>query len=400
MKYTSCQENAKNELEHFLLGSEDVIILSAPAGRGKSYLLDTMLGDLDEVNQLAKILDVPQLNKVSMTAMSNKAARVINGVTFDSLLGLRPKPNFKTGKTYRQRIGGKGRPQANSIIVLDEAGMLDSDGLKHLAELTHGCKVILSCDRYQLPPVGEAESPIFNMGIRMVEMETPVRQSEGSPLLLLCDALREGVKNQTLTDIIESDEVYYVGDDEAKHFFENMTDEDRVIGYTNDFAIRLNQIVRNFKGIDGFWQPGELLVSNGILRQNEQILLNNEDTLMVQDVGSETINEWGIHCTELYTSKGGFLVPNNPSDVSTLLAKYKRAQDWRSWYGLKETVPDLRGTHTVTAHKSQGSTYNNVLINLNNLKKAYWQDKNLFYRLLYVAISRAKGKVLLYGSLF
>ncbi|CAL9958816.1 Dda-like helicase [Vibrio phage D292] len=400
MEYTPCQEKAKEDLQSFLLNPEaDVIILSAPAGRGKSFLIENELSNPTEVNEYARMLDLPEVSGVKMAAMSNKAAQVIKGVTFDSLYGLFPKPNFTTGGTVRTRKGGNGNPQFNKVIALDEAGMLDSDGLRHMGELSHNCKVILSCDQYQLGPIGEAYSPIFDAGIEIIEMHTPVRQSEGSPLLMQCDALREGVKNQVLMPLVESDEVIFVNDDQAEHFFANMTPNDKVLTYTNELAIRLNQVVRNLKGVSGFWKVGERLVSNGIIKQGTTVVVSNEQEMTITEVGDHVINEYGLDCVQVYTDIGGFNVPTDPNQLSQLLNKLRRAKDWHTYYAVKETVPDFRGTWSSTVHKSQGSTYGDVFINLNNLQKAKWQDKNLFLRLLYVAVSRAKGRVLLYGQL-
>lgn len=400
MKYTPCQEKAKEDLHSFLLNSEsDIIILSAPAGRGKSFLIENELQNPTEVNEYARILDLPEVQEVKMAAMSNKAARVINGVTFDSLYGLFPKPNFQTGGTVRTRKGGNGSPQFNSVIALDEASMLDSDGLRHMSELSHNCKIILSCDQYQLGPVGEATSPIFDAGIEVIEMHTPVRQSEGSPLLLQCDSLREGVKNQVIMPLVQSDQVVFVNDIEAEHFFTNMTENDKILTYTNDLAIRLNQVVRNLKGVNGFWKVGERLVSNGIIKKGTTTLVSNEQEMTILSVGDLVINEHGLECIQVYTDIGGFNIPIDPNQLTQLLDRLRRSKDWHTYYSVKENVPDFRGTWSSTVHKSQGSTYGDVFINLNNLQKAKWQDKNLFLRLLYVAVSRAQGRVLLYGSL-
>lgn len=400
INYTPCQEKAKEELEYFLADPhQDKIILSSPAGCGKSFLVQSLLGNLEDVNSFRKILDTSPIEKVEMAAMSNKAAQVINGSTFDSLYGLFPRPDFKTGKTFRQRKGGSGKTQRDAVIVIDEAGMLDSDGLRHLNDLTHRSKVILTLDRYQLPPVGEPEAPIFDLGIPVIEMSTPVRQAAGSPLLELCDSLRDGVKSQVQMPIFESNQVQYVTDEQAIDFFTHITPNDKVLTYTNDLAVRLNQVVRSYKGIDGFWKEGEILVSNGILKSNGTIQVSNEQKMEVLAVGDECTNEWGMQCHYVMTDKGSFMVPIEHSSVKSLLDKSKRAKDWHTYYGIKESVPDFRGAWSSTVHKSQGSTYNDVFINLNNLKKAKFQDFNLFLRLLYVAISRTKGKVLLYGNL-
>ena len=57
----------------------------------------------------------------------------------------------------------------------------------------------------------------------------------------------------------------------------------------------------------------------------------------------------------------------------------------------------LRLPHACTIHKSQGSTYENVYIDLDSFKAC--KDRETLARLLYVAVSRAKNHVYFHGSL-
>jgi exodeoxyribonuclease-5 len=64
---------------------------------------------------------------------------------------------------------------------------------------------------------------------------------------------------------------------------------------------------------------------------------------------------------------------------------------------LKNQFPDLRARDSQTVHKSQGSTYETVIIDLSNLSTCHLPK--LVARLLYVAVSRAKTRVILFGTL-
>ena len=59
--------------------------------------------------------------------------------------------------------------------------------------------------------------------------------------------------------------------------------------------------------------------------------------------------------------------------------------------------PDLRYTYASTINKAQGSTYDTVYIDLNDLAKC--NDRDLQLRLLYVAVSRARHKVVFTGDI-
>ena len=62
-----------------------------------------------------------------------------------------------------------------------------------------------------------------------------------------------------------------------------------------------------------------------------------------------------------------------------------------------KVTKDLDYGYCLSVHKSQGSTYDNVFINLNDILRCRTiLDRN---RLLYVALSRASKKVFIYNSL-
>ena len=58
---------------------------------------------------------------------------------------------------------------------------------------------------------------------------------------------------------------------------------------------------------------------------------------------------------------------------------------------------DLRLAYASTVNKAQGSTYDNVYIDLNDIGKCY--DKDQVRRMLYVALSRARHKAVFTGDI-
>ena len=66
-------------------------------------------------------------------------------------------------------------------------------------------------------------------------------------------------------------------------------------------------------------------------------------------------------------------------------------------YKLKQQYPDLRPRDAATVHKAQGSTYETVFLDLDDLSTC--RDSQMAARLLYVAFTRAKKRVVLYGHL-
>lgn len=80
------------------------------------------------------------------------------------------------------------------------------------------------------------------------------------------------------------------------------------------------------------------------------------------------------------------------TNSSLSLAK-RRARAWRNFLTFKECVICLDFPYAMTVHKSQGSTYKNVLIDTQDIYKCANRNFNLYLRLMYVAISRSSDMV-------
>lgn len=71
----------------------------------------------------------------------------------------------------------------------------------------------------------------------------------------------------------------------------------------------------------------------------------------------------------------------------------KRAKAWRDCLSFKDCVICLDFTHAMTVHKSQGSTYNTVFIDSDDIGICANTNFEMYMKLMYVAISRASHKV-------
>ena len=70
-----------------------------------------------------------------------------------------------------------------------------------------------------------------------------------------------------------------------------------------------------------------------------------------------------------------------------------RAKAWRDFLTFNDCVICLDFAHAMTVHKSQGSTYKTVYVDMNDLYKASNVSMIDYLKLTYVAISRASHKV-------
>ncbi len=69
----------------------------------------------------------------------------------------------------------------------------------------------------------------------------------------------------------------------------------------------------------------------------------------------------------------------------------ERTKKWKFFFELKELFVDVKYTYASTIHKLQGSTYETVYIDLSEIENM--KDKDMMFRLLYVAITRASTNI-------
>lgn len=130
-------------------------------------------------------------------------------------------------------------------------------------------------------------------------------------------------------------------------------------------------------------------------KNNPRILTDAQYT--IRNIGNEEDHFGMFKYRSVFLDGRPADVPVNSLQYNGVLKSLQRNKDWRTYFNLKERFVDLRDGTAITTHKSQGSTYDRVLINLNNFKRC--PDKVMLARLIYVAISRARTEVYLYGQL-
>jgi len=411
------QQAAADGFMKFLFGPEKELCISGPGGVGKTYLLSYLIDHvMPEYHKMCQMMGIPPLyTEVVMTATTNKAAEVLATATqrptstIHSFLSLVIKENYETGVTYLDR--GKGWTiHYNQIIVIDEASMIDTPLRKLIHEGTMNCKIIYVGDHCQLSPVMEAISPVYANNLPFYELEEQMRTT--IPELQAVNAqLRETVKTgvfhpiKAVPGIID----WFDGDQmeaEIARTFKQQTHEARILAYTNQRVIDYNAHIRELRGLGADFTVGEFLVNNSNVTLSSNTM-HVEEEVEIIDIASqhEFIDIEGqaelevVTCTlqnrysEVYRD---VMVPVDRDHYTKLLKYYAKQRMWRTYYALKN-LPDLRQRDAATVHKSQGSTYDTVFIDLHDLSTCRHPDQAA--RLLYVAFSRARHRVVCYGEL-
>lgn len=328
-------------------------------------------------------------------------------------------------------------------------------------------KIIFQGDTYQLPPVGEKQSYAFVKCYKINYLNEIVRQKDNNPIRDILDILREDIKNKTYRFLEyisknrnnsyfnELNEGYIIcGKDRFRELInKSFSDEEytknidmyRIIAYTNNCVsswnnyIRSNIIKDNNKAII---TKNDLIMSyETIVDEYLSTIINNSEEYIIKDIVNYVDDKYNFKgfLVKFQMIHGGFITKPlfiiDHKDKFTIqkydkvitelinIAKNSsaatRGSKWRDYYNFKKKYllacniinrngkiiysRDIDYGFAISAHKSQGSTYDNVFVDINNMvfdsNNIPYSNQDELLRRLYVACSRSrKNLILCYGS--
>ena len=440
------QGTAISELRTAIDRGDPVCRLLGFAGTGKSF----------SVVRLLKLY--ADRRPVLLTAPTNKAAAVLRAMaaeiggkvesaTIHRVLGLRPHLDEDRGHYVLKRVRSPAI-ESGALIVVDEASMIDSQLMRFITQgaQTARAQVLFVGDPAQLPPVFEAQSPAFSGAGVTAQLTEIVRQKADHPILGMTQRIRDAMEGGTVPrfetrhsgdgSLIHLDApAFEVAMLAAMHSADYQTDPDfcRVLCWTNGKTAHYNQMIRQsllgLKADEQALLPGETVVAcNPILELGASI----GDSVTV--IGAAPDLHHGIPCLkarvanakgkqldvwvvrpdgrEAYKMELSRLAKvanvlqsefNDHRNGNTLnqypqLTDKRRKAAWVTFFEFKdEAFADLRPIHASTVHRSQGSTYEKVFVDLTDIGRSTRRD--VLLRLLYVALTRSRGDVYVTGEL-
>jgi ATP-dependent exoDNAse (exonuclease V) alpha subunit len=391
------------------------MILSGHSGSGKSYLTSELSKAIQAQAQAIKLISPNSKGEITIhyTATTHQAAKVLSNVvgeiagTIHSLLGLVLKKDFNTGNQYLAKTKHT-KIIENSLIIIDEASMVDNSLKKLINELTIKCKVLYIGDSYQLLPVKSKDSPVFDCQLPEAKLTEIQRQHKDSPIIALGKQLRASVRgkgNVFPNMVYNCDDLHSLSGSEFQKTLEKSFLDNRDDPYANKFLAwentRVNQINKHIHKLltnKEAFAVGEYVINNTPIIIDEIVVYATDTVLKVTAIKPNTHCVYGLdgwHVT-LNDNVKVFL-PEHQYQAKHLIKQYAKQKNWKAYFNAKESMVDLRPVYASTVHKSQGSTYNKVFLDLQNIGKCH--QREAVARMLYVAVTRAKEEVFFYGEL-
>ena len=388
------QASALSVINHWLEDKDSMTFsLKGYAGTGKTTILDFVVKQAEELNL-----------SVLVTATTNKAVKVLkekiecnNFSTIHSALNM--KLRRKGTKEWFEPIDYKiPEIQGYDLVIVDECSMIGRDLLGFINKYKSSYAKILYCgDPAQLQPVEEdGLSESFNQ-MNTILLEDIVRY--GSEIELATSTVRESNKEIDLNTIVNGKEIRFLAKEDLKEFIGFRKDSDRIryLTFTNNKVMELNKRLRNID-YEGANIPkflvGDRIIANELCKSDENsILLNNSEE---GDI-TEVIERPDAYQLRVQGDESGEAIVNVVIDeykqvLDDQLQKLIEAKKWKEYYGLKESYHDIRHCYAMTTHKSQGSTYETVIVDIEDFNKC--RDIKQRNQLLYVAMTRASKQVI------
>lgn len=396
--------------------SEPFYVLRGSAGTGKTYCVRELVNHIK--------------GRIIYTAPTNKATKVLReSVTTDdykpecrtiySLLGLRMEAN---GEVKELKVPDDPIDlSAYRLIIIDEGSMMNSQLTMHVEDTAsnYALKVLILGDPAQLPPVGESTSPIWGFPLTsalttvmrhdnsILELATRLRNQVDriAPTIKLAPANdgKEGIWMPGGAGFLTAIHKHALGGAFSK------PNGSKVISWRNVEVDRFNKIIRNiiFPDVTDPWVVGDRVLFTGPARD-----LDDEPMASTDDEGEITSVdvEWSVAYPEFKLWRIATTLDDNKPVIARVLhpdsqlAYVKKLDElsiearansrkWKAFWEFKETFHQLRLAYAITAHRSQGSTYDTAFVN--------WQDillnrnRQEAYRCLYVACTRPSRALVL-----
>jgi len=408
-----------------------IFLLTGHAGTGKTTLLQeftrNMLGKGRRV-----VLSAPTHKAVSVIARKVKEAGLtdVQCRTIHSILSLKPKPNADQQVFEREKHA---KPVTEEVVVIDECSMISSDLYAHILRHLPNAFVVFVGDPAQLPPIGEDKSQTFSTE-NVAHLSTIVRQARGNPILEAASAIRSYQGRET--DLswcrdapFEGKFGVFVPGEAVQQWikkaftssdFDLDADSFRYLAWTNQRVAEVNERIRRWRYGDDIpfpFMPGEKCLFREPLVIDGSIVFPGNHETTVQSIvrgnfsydfkatrscpnWTAQLSTWNLELVDTAGIERVVHMPVENADLQRILNRIKDEAGrtrlrWREFHEFRQSLAQLQSIYCMTVHRSQGSTFESVFVDLPDILKRERDNLLEAQQLQYVAVTRPSKRLII-----
>ncbi|WP_121628753.1 ATP-dependent DNA helicase [Poseidonibacter antarcticus] len=405
---------------------ENEVSLSGAAGTGKTYLTTKLVKKLDEFFHITITAPTHKALQVLRANLLTEGIENVDTKTIQSFLNIKLVTDYDKGIQKFEPIKSKDKDDTKTdLLIVDESSMVSSDIYAYIIQAIEKLRVkavLYVGDEFQLLPVDNQHNKVFEISHKY-KLDKIVRQAQGSYIINMATKARNIIKSKQYISIKEffSDEsfknkVQFINS--KQEFYDDFctpdtwAKNDKVIAsFRNNSVDQHNKAIRK-----RYWQEQGISTPQ-ILQKGDKVIFQQANVIdsMVVHQNSDIVEIASTikifekklkvefwDCKDLAGRPFKVIDPNSKGRFETILSKIAkeakqekdyglRTQKWKIFYAIKEMFIDVKYIFASTIHKLQGSTYETVYIDLTEIENM--RDKDMMFRLLYVAITRASKDV-------
>ena len=403
---------------------DNEVSLSGAAGTGKTYLTTKLVKKLKETYHITITAPTHKALQVLRQNLIADEVENIETKTIQSFLNIKLQTDYDKG--IQKFVPAKTKDDSQTdILIVDESSMISHDLYEYIIKAIENQRVksiLFVGDEYQLLPVDNHHCEIFNIRTKY-KLDKIVRQAKDSYIITMATKARNIIKSKQYISIKEffnddafKNELQFINS--TKEFYDDFctpdtwAKKDKVIAsFTNKSVEKHNKVIRSrYWEAQNVMNPDTLLIGDKVIFQeanviNEIVIHQNSDIVEISSANKffqENLQVYFWDCRDLNGKPFKVIDPDSKGRFTMVLnklakdAKYEknyqeRSKKWKLFFNIKDMFVDVKYIYASTIHKLQGSTYETVYIDLSEIEKM--ADKDMMYRLLYVAITRASKDV-------
>lgn len=346
--------------------------------------------------------------------------------TVHKILGLSEKITSDGQQIFVNDGDFKPQIRTLKLLIVDEVSMLNDDLFEELLKYRDKTKIIFMGDPAQIPPVGRPDCIPFRdelldgYRIKTLNLRQIMRQKEGNPIIESSVKIRKNISdlnsgispNNKLNQIGEGIEFINLNSLESRSSFRDILEKYyksekfkldseycKIIGWRNKTISSMNDLVRKViygeEAVSSKILIGENLIANSPILEKDVIIFNTNDEFTVEsfEVKSEdlrfkisdhpdddpypiTLNHYEalvsyldqdeelVKKTIRILHESSEMEFKKLANILKLRAINKKGKDksWIVYYNFLRRYADVIYGYSITAHKSQGSTYDTVFL--------------------------------------
>ena len=395
--YATLNEGQKKAYDGILEHSENKLFyITGSPGVGKSYLAKTIMLKY-KIDKLT----------ISPVAPSHKAKKVLSDMLGEYATTVARFCGYTMENSDNPVMNDNGEfvktrnTERVDVVIADEVSMISNHNFQEILEATRQV-VIAMGDKNQLQAINTESADLSDAIV--FELTEQMRQDKTDTALYKnIQMIKRKIEGSDEEVVYEFDETFIKSENLLENRLKNQVDI--IVSYRNIFVDAYNNEIQKKLTGDIIPIEGDLVLLNKPLYATEPTATANGKKIypILQNNGD------GIRIIKIHKTQPtvGMIVDidglGEGNETRLLLTREDWARQsfvyelwqktWRShmeWKAFVRFTLNVSLPYAVTAHKVQGSTYNRVGVNIADMNAAWkLNDK---YRMIYVALSRAKEK--------